>query len=176
MDHKSARARVGNIEGAAGIIGRYRKIFKQDERLASLGWVIRDADGFILAAECALAPHVPSSFAAEALAVKRGVKSAIDLGFRNVSKAEALVAPVPIQVNLHTCALGFGVLDMVLFPSGKHQMLHPVLNKLSNSAWKYWELFKAIHNLTELLGNVIFVNIFREANGIVDAMAKEGSF
>ncbi|KAL4335266.1 hypothetical protein GQ457_07G037440 [Hibiscus cannabinus] len=58
--------------------------FRQGERLASLGWVLRDDEGFILAAECALAHHISSSFAAEALAAKKGVKAAIDLGFRKV--------------------------------------------------------------------------------------------
>ncbi|KAK5804039.1 hypothetical protein PVK06_031688 [Gossypium arboreum] len=40
--------------------------------------------------------------------------------------------------------------------------------------WKFWELFKFIENLVEKIGGVTFTNIFREANGLSNALAKVG--
>ncbi|GMJ02408.1 hypothetical protein like AT4G29090 [Hibiscus trionum] len=58
--------------------------FKTSDRVACLGLVIRDEEGFILGAQCLLLNHVSSNFAAEAWAAKKGIELAIDLRLRNL--------------------------------------------------------------------------------------------
>ncbi|GMI93031.1 hypothetical protein like AT3G09510 [Hibiscus trionum] len=58
--------------------------FRQHEKSATIGVIIRNMEGQILGASSLLAYHIPSTFAAEAQAAICGLRLAADMGFRQI--------------------------------------------------------------------------------------------
>ncbi|GMI87719.1 hypothetical protein like AT3G25270 [Hibiscus trionum] len=58
--------------------------YKSASKLASLGIIIRDEDGFILGASCSLSHPISSIFDVEARAAVQGITFAYELGFRKI--------------------------------------------------------------------------------------------
>ncbi|KAL4271151.1 hypothetical protein GQ457_13G007950 [Hibiscus cannabinus] len=76
--------------------------FHSADSVAGLGVVVRDEEGFILGAFSSLAFHVPSAFAAEALAARCGVQFDLELGLTRVileGDALSIIKKLQLQVD-----------------------------------------------------------------------------
>ncbi|KAK8998894.1 hypothetical protein V6N11_070073 [Hibiscus sabdariffa] len=53
------------------------------------------------------------------------------------------------------------------------RMTHGWVNQSEHRPWKFWEMFSETDLVCLDAGNVCFVHVFQEANGMADALAKE---
>ncbi|GMI70524.1 hypothetical protein HRI_000721700 [Hibiscus trionum] len=74
--------------------------FHEASKLACVGLLIRDSEGYVLGSKCAKIEFTSSSFAAEALAVVHGLHFAFEMGFRRVTvESDSLTTVKKLQAK-----------------------------------------------------------------------------
>ncbi|MBA0684327.1 hypothetical protein Goari_025919, partial [Gossypium aridum] len=85
---------------------------------------------------------------------------------------EAELRAIKLALELFLKASKFESHGLLIEPDSSTAVLWFI--DASKQPWKFWELFKLIDNLVEKIGEVTFTNIFREANGLANALSKVG--